>query len=74
MIYTIKLKNRWQLFWKSYKVTGHGVSDLDRLILYMPDGSILEVPLFSKIKIHVCPKWRLTEQAKVNKEAGMKIF
>ncbi len=73
MIYTIKLKNRWQLFWKSYEVTGHGVSGADRLILHMEDGSILEVPEFSKTQIMVCPKWLLTEQAKANKEAGQKV-
>lgn len=74
MIYTIKLKRPGQWFWNRYKATGHGVSDTDKLIIYMEDGSILEVPEFSKIELGVCPKWLLTEQAKANKEAGQKIF
>lgn len=75
MIYTIKIKRAGQWFWRSYKVTGHGTTTgTDRLIMYLEDGSILEVPEFSKMELSVCPKWLLTEQAKANKEAGLKIL
>lgn len=74
MTYTIKYKHKGQWFWRKCKVIGHGACASGKLILDLEDGSIREVPGIDSLFIQVCPKWKLTEKAKANREAGQKVI
>ena len=74
MVYTVKYKRKNDWFWKKCKVIGHGACASGKLILDLENGGLREIPSIDELYIEVCPKWKLTEKAKANKEAGQKVI
>ena len=72
MIYTIKIKQKGQWFFRKYKAKGHGLTN-NRFAIDLEDGGLIEFPDFSSMTFCLCAKWRQMELEKANKEAGQKI-
>lgn len=72
MQYEIKYK-RW-LFWKKIKVVGHRYeSTADKMALYFADGSIREIPQWSKCEVVLGTDWVLAVKKDLETKAGQAI-
>lgn len=72
MTYIFKFK-RW-FIWKKVKVIGHRTDkDLNRMDLYLPDGSIYSIPEWSKCSLYLGKDWLLFTKNQMEKESGQPI-
>ncbi len=71
---TYKFKYRRSIFYRSFKVVGHGFNkELDRMSLYFQDGSTREIARWSKCDCKLGPDWALAVKKQMEKKAGQSI-
>lgn len=72
MKFVIKFKRG--LFWQSRSVIGYRhLLEQDRMILFFEDGSLEEVPAWSKHRVKLGTDWVLAMQKKMEKDSGTSI-
>jgi len=71
-IYKYKKINSW--IWKKEKVVGHKlIVDLDKLELYYKDGSVQQIPEYSKLLVKLGQDWVVSVEKSMKKESGLDI-
>lgn len=74
MKFVFKFKKHGDLLWARRVVIGHKyAADIDRMTLYAEDGSIEEVPSWSKYHAKLGTDWVLAVKKKMEQEAGAAI-
>lgn len=72
MSYVVKFKRKW--FWRSFTVVGHQwITQADKLVLYFSDGSIREIPEWSKCEARLGVDWVLATKKQMETESGVDI-
>lgn len=72
--YTITYKYSKNWFWKKQTVTGHSYQkDIDKLVLFKKDGSIEEVPEWSKHHVKLGVDFIAAQKKQMEKETGADI-
>lgn len=74
MNFEIKYKKSNSWFWKKKKVIGlNSIKDLDRMVLFFPDGSIEEIAEWSKHDCRLGLDWVNFQKKQMEKESGQTI-
>lgn len=74
MPYMFSWKEPWSLQWKSHKVKGHRYeAGLDRMVLFYENGSIMEIPAWSKCRVKLGTDWALAVKQAMEKESGQSV-
>lgn len=74
MLYKFKWKEPKKLWWNTEKVRGHRYElELDRMILFYDDGSILEIPGWSKCRVRLGLDWVLAVKKSMEKDSGQSV-
>lgn len=69
-----KFKFRRRLFFRSIIVVGHGFNqNLDRMMLYLPDGGIREIHEWSKCDCKLGIDWVLAKQKDMEEKSAQSI-
>jgi hypothetical protein len=72
MQYKIRYKRRF--LWKEITVTGHRYEpSTDKMVLYFADGSIKELPQWSKCEVFLGTDWVLAVKKDMESKAGQSI-
>lgn len=71
---TYKVKFKQGLFWRSFEVQGHRYeSSMDKMILYFTNGSLREIPQWSKHEVVFDVDWMLAVKKQLENESGQSI-
>jgi len=71
-VITYKYSRSW--FWKKQTITGHSYQkDFDKLVLFKKDGSIEEIPEWSKHHVKLGADFILAQKKQMEKESGVDI-
>ena len=72
MEYKIKIRRRF--FWKTIKAVGHKlVAEIDRMDIFLKDGSIYSVGQWSKYDVILGTDWVLFTKKQMEEESGQDI-
>lgn len=72
MKYIFKYKKG--LLWKSIKASGHRLTpEIDRMDVYLEDGSIYSIGMWSKCDLKLGLDWVLSQKKQMEKESGQDI-
>lgn len=72
MLYKFKYKRRF--FWRSLKIDGHRLDDkLNRMDLFMPDGSVLSLGNWSECDLRLGADWVIRQKKDMEKQAGQDV-
>jgi hypothetical protein len=67
-------KYRRGFFWKKVAIIGHNYEEkLDKMILFLPDGEIMEIPHWRDYFLWLGQDAQLALTQKMEQEAGQKI-
>ena len=70
----IKYKRSRSLFWNREKIRGYRYdTQLDRMSLFYPDGSICEVAKWSEVTCFLGTDWVEATKKKMEKESGLTV-
>jgi len=74
MEYKIKFKHMTSWFWKKIQAAGHSYNkEIDKLIIFKKDGSIEEIPEWSKCYVKLDTDFILAQKKDMEKESGIDI-
>lgn len=74
MEYKIVYKYLSSWFWKKIIVTGHSYQkELDKMVFFKKDGSIQEVPLWSKYHVKLGPDFLIAQKKQIEQETGVDV-
>ena len=69
-----KISYKRGLFWKEITVKGHRYEpQYDKMVLYFADGSIREIPQWSKCEVFLDTDWVLAVKKDMESKAGQSI-
>ena len=69
-----KISYKRGLFWKELLVTGHRYEPAsDKMVLYFTNGSIREIPQWSKCEVFLDTDWVLAVKKDMESKAGQSI-
>lgn len=72
--YSITYKNLKSWFWKKQTVTGHSYQkEIDKLVLFKKDGSIEEIPEWSKHHVKLGVDFIAAQKKQMEKETGVDV-
>jgi len=72
--YFIKYKHINSWFWKKIKVSGHSYNkELDKIVLFHSDGSMNEIPQWSKCFVVLGLDFLNAQKKQMEKETGANI-
>jgi len=70
--YFYHYKKKW--FWKKIQIIGHQWNkETDKMVLYLPNGGIQELPNYSKLEVKLNEDWVLSIKEQAEKESSQKI-
>jgi hypothetical protein len=65
---------RRRLFWCKIVVIGHSfVEQQDKMVLYLPDGSIREIAHWRDCEVKLGADWKLAQQKIMESKAGVSV-
>jgi hypothetical protein len=71
---TYKIRYRRFLFWRSLEVLGHRYEPgMDKLVVFRPDGSVEEIPRWSRCALRLGLDWKEAIRKQMEKEAGQPV-
>lgn len=72
MQYTFKYKRGW--FWKKITVVGHKYQhEMDRMDLFLPDGTLQSIAKWSNCDLVLGTDWVLSTKKHMEKETGQAV-
>ena len=74
MTYKFHYRRRLQLLFRTFTVVGHSYNkDMDRMMLYLPDGGVHEICQWSWCDARLGQDWVLAMKKDMEKKAGQSI-
>jgi len=68
-IYLFKWRRKW--LWRKIEVVGHKLEiEVDKMVLYLPNGSIRELKKWSDCELNLGVDWVLVTERQIKEEAG----
>jgi hypothetical protein len=72
MTYKVKFKQGW--FWRTFLVQGHRYeAAMDKMVLYFLDGSVREIPAWSRREVVLGVDWVLAVKKRMESESGQSV-
>ena len=72
MNYNFSYRRNW--FWKTIKAMGHGYDEKqNKMVIYLPDGSIQEIKEWSKCEVKLGTDWLLAQKKAMEDKIGQAI-
>jgi hypothetical protein len=72
MEYRVKFKDGWK--WRTFLVQGHRYEQpMDKMVLYFLDGSVREIPAWSRREVVLGVDWVLAVKKRMESESGQSV-
>lgn len=72
--FSFRYKKPGGLFWRKSKVSGYNLqTERDRMLLFLPDGGLIEIPQWSTYMCKLGIDWVLATKDQMEKESGKDI-
>jgi len=74
MKYKFRYRRQGKWFWQTKEITGHQLNpDIDRMDLYLEDGSIYSLGKWSEYDLKLGTDWVVSTKKKMEDESGQNI-